>query len=332
LAYVIYTSGSTGNPKGVAVEHRSLTNFCNWHNRLFDFDSNSVSSQYASFSFDAFLMEVFPTLIIGARLEIIPNHCRLEMTQLTKFIVGKNVSHAFLPTPVYEELSGQGLMDGLANTKIFVGGDRLKSTGNSKIELYDCYGPTENTVITTLSVVGVDAGSIPTIGRPIDNTEVYILDKTLNLQPIGVLGEICTSGDGVARGYLNNLEMTKERFIENPFKKSSTLYKTGDLGRWLPNGSIEFIGRKDDQVKIRGYRIELGEIEHVLLKNPLIKDAVVLAIPDSNGEKSLVAYYTGTVKADVVAIRETLSSDLPGYMIPSQFISLDSMPLQPMVK
>nr|WP_278286571.1 condensation domain-containing protein [Zhouia spongiae] len=195
---------------------------------------------------------------------------------------------------------------------------------------YNAYGPTESSICATTYRLKerelIKSGTIP-IGKPIDNTEVYILDEAQSLVPIGVVGEICISGDGLARGYLNRPELTAAKFVDNPFNEGDRLYKTGDLGRWLPDGNIEFIGRKDSQVKIRGFRIELGEVEHVLQGNTHVISCVVDVTESSSGDKDLVAYFVGSDSITSQELREYMGSLLPSYMIPSYFVKLEELPL-----
>ncbi|WP_312573395.1 non-ribosomal peptide synthetase, partial [Clostridium sp.] len=196
-----------------------------------------------------------------------------------------------------------------------------------KINIINGYGPTENTTFSTCFHINKDYEESIPIGKPIANSTCYVLNKHGRLQPVGVYGELYVGGDGLARGYINNKELTKEKFIANPFIKGERVYKTGDLVRWLEDGNIEFLGRIDHQVKIRGFRIELGEIESQLLKNERIKEAVVIAKEDGGGNKYICAYIVGTVKFNVKDLREYLLKELPEYMIPSYFVQLETMPL-----
>ncbi|HEX3046094.1 MAG TPA: amino acid adenylation domain-containing protein [Bacillota bacterium] len=262
LAYIIYTSGSTGRPKGVMINHHSLQNLCNWHINYYQVNENDRSIKYARFGFDASVWEIFPYLIVGASLYIINETMKLDLKQLDEYLGRNKITICFLPTPICEQFMEHG---GGYLRKLLTGGDRLRKYIPRDYELVNNYGPTENTVVTTSFLVRESAENIP-IGKPICNTKVYIIDKHKKLQPLGVAGELCIAGVGLARGYLNNPELTDEKFITNPFDNEGRLYQTGDLARWAADGNIEFLRRMDHQVKIRGNRIETGEIENQLLK------------------------------------------------------------------
>ncbi|MHA7060181.1 non-ribosomal peptide synthetase [Aquimarina sp. M1] len=326
LAYVIYTSGSTGKPKGVMIEHKSLLNLCSWHIAEYDLDPSSRGSLYAGIGFDASVWEIYPYLVSGGSLYPISNQeIRYDVNLLTEFLREHKITHTYLPTKICEELIIQNIQ--LENTKILTGGEALKLPKDiNNHRIYNNYGPSENTVVTTSFDLNDRTGENIPIGRPIDNTQVYIISKNIELQPIGVVGEICISGDGLSRGYLNRPQLTEEKFITNPFSKEGRLYKTGDLGRWLPDGTIEFLGRKDDQIKIRGYRIELGEIESVILSQTKMKQVIVLA-KEIEGNTLLVAYYINDRKVNKQELRTTIGKELPEYMIPNYFIQLDELPL-----
>jgi bacitracin synthase 3 len=324
LAYIIYTSGSTGIPKGVEVEHRALLNLVDWHNRFYGVRSGDRAAQYASMSFDASVWEIFPYLAAGASLYIVPQELRLDMPALNGFYEHHRISLGFLPTQVCEQFMQE---ENTSLRALLTGGDKLKHFRKRKYRLYNNYGPTEYTVVSTSTEVTGDAVNIP-IGKPVDNTHVLILDPYLNLQPVGVSGEICVGGYGLARGYLNRAELTQERFIAHPFLKGERLYRSGDLGRYLPNGEIEYLGRMDHQVKIRGHRIELGEIESALLKQEGVREAVVVDRRDESGSAYLAAYVVATEgNPDITMLREQLTSQLPDYMIPSYFVALERLPL-----
>ncbi|MEM5622378.1 AMP-binding protein, partial [Bacillus thuringiensis] len=257
MAYIIYTSGSTGKPKGVVVEHQSVINLCFWHQEYFQVTEQDNSTQYAGFGFDASSWEILPYILKGATLHIIPHEIRLDMQRLNAYYEQNEISISFLPTPVCEqfiELENNSLR------VLLTGGDQLRKYKKNGYRLFNNYGPTENTVVTTTGEISKVETNIP-IGKPIANTKVYILDAQEHLQPIGVIGELCISGAGIARGYWQKEDLTKERFIANPYQQGEIMYRTGDMARWLPDGSIEFLGRNDHQAKVRGYRIELAEIE-----------------------------------------------------------------------
>ncbi|MFT5822225.1 MAG: amino acid adenylation domain-containing protein [Crocinitomix sp.] len=328
LCYTVYTSGSTGKPKGVMIEHRSLINLCTWKQEYLGMDNTSISTQFANVGFDALMVELFPILLAGGKLEIIPESKKMSIKKLLLFLQDKGITHSFIPTPVYHAIVSEGLQDLLKGMKIWVAGDRLKYGSIEGLELYNCYGPTEFTVCATASEMIDSENHFPVIGGPINNTNIFILNgDTDRLAPIGMSGEICIAGIGLARGYLDNPELTKEKFVPNPFKKGERLYRSGDLGRWTSDGNIEFIGRKDDQVKIRGYRIELGEIEHALLENKEIEEVIVLAKDNQDNEKELVAYITAEKAQNTIEIRDYLQESLPEFMLPAYFVQLDKLPL-----
>jgi amino acid adenylation domain-containing protein/non-ribosomal peptide synthase protein (TIGR01720 family) len=276
LAYIIYTSGTTGKPKGVIVEHGSLVNLCCWHNRYFNVMEPDRAAQYASIGFDASVWEIFPYLVKGVPLHIISNRVKYDIKAVNAYFERHHITIAFLPTPVCErfmELENRSLR------LLLTGGDKLHTSGKGNYDLYNNYGPTENTVVTTSCPVEPYVDNIP-IGKPIHNNQVYILNRDgMHLQPVGVPGELCIAGRSLARGYLNDTELTAEKFLPVSYRSyRSYIYRTGDLARWLPDGNIEFLGRIDSQVKIRGARIELGEIESQLLTHDGVKEAVVITV------------------------------------------------------
>ncbi|WP_281925889.1 amino acid adenylation domain-containing protein, partial [Flavobacterium collinsii] len=264
LAYVIYTSGSTGKPKGVMIEHTNVINLITSQINKFNIDSSDIVLQFSNFIFDASVEQIFIGLSSGSKLIFINKEKNLYTENLLDFIDNQKITHFHTTPSMLSTLSVRTDLQSLK--RIVVGGEicnkDLIVKWNKGYEFYNEYGPTETTVTSTLSFYDryiIDIKEIG-IGTPINNTQIYILDSQMSLLPIGVVGELCVSGAGVARGYLNQEELTREKFIENPFKEGDRIYKTGDLARWLPDGNLEFIGRKDNQVKIRGYRIELGEI------------------------------------------------------------------------
>jgi amino acid adenylation domain-containing protein len=308
LAYVIYTSGTTGKPKGVQIEHRGLLNLVFWHQREFAVSSHDRATQIAGFAFDACGWEMWPYLSAGASLYLPNDEIRRSPEKLKDWLESKAITISFLPTPLAEKFLVLDWSNNGALRILLTGGDKLNQypSVSHPFQVVNNYGPTENTVVTTSGIVPIkesvekygNTSIVPTIGRPIANTQVYVLDKYLQPVPMGVSGELYIAGDGLARGYLNNIDLTTERFISNPFVEVSfvgastkaRLYKTGDLVRYRPDGNIEFLGRLDEQVKIRGYRIELGEIESVLSQHPAVLQTVVTVREDVAGEKRLVAY------------------------------------------
>lgn len=324
LAYVIYTSGSTGKPKGVMIEHSSLVNLAYWHNQQFQITKKDRSTKYAGFGFDASVWEIFPPLIAGATIYVIEEEIRYDLKRLNAFMQEKGVTVSFLPTQVAEQFMQ---LENHCLKTLLVGGDRLQKVASQTYQIVNNYGPTENTVVTTSGIVKPDEPVM--IGKPISNHRVYVLDKNHEIQPVGVPGELCISGAGLARGYLNRDDLTREKFVPNPHEPGEKMYKTGDLVRWLPDGRLEFLGRLDDQVKIRGFRIELGEITQRLLEHPHIQDALVLVHSDENGENRLCAYFTAREGWTEESIRGHLAQELPEYMIPPHLIHLDDFPLTP---
>ncbi|MCK4261014.1 MAG: amino acid adenylation domain-containing protein, partial [Halanaerobiales bacterium] len=324
LAYVIYTSGSTGKPKGVMVEHKSLLNLTWWHIDYYSVTSLDQSTKYAGFSFDASVCEIFPYILKGATIHIIYDEIRLDMQKLNDYYEANNITISFLPTQICEQIM---LLNNQSLRILNTGGDKLKSYNPQRYRCINNYGPSEGTVASTCYEVTENLDNIP-IGKPISNTQVYILDKNNALQLMGVPGELCISGDNLARGYLNRPELTAEKFILNPFMQNGErIYRTGDLARWLPDGNIEFLGRIDHQVKIRGFRIELGEIENQLLKHDQVKETVVIERMDHNNYQYLCAYIVSDVELSVSELQAYLSKELPEYMIPSYFVRLDKIPL-----
>jgi amino acid adenylation domain-containing protein/thioester reductase-like protein len=318
LIYIIYTSGSSGKPKGTLIEHKSLVNLVMWHIKRFSITANDRCTKYANFSFDASVWEIFPYIVVGATIYIIPDEIKFDIYALNDFFIDNNITVSFLPTQVCEQFMN---LENSSLRLLLTGGDKLNSFIKRKYDLVNNYGPTENTVVSTSFLVNKNYNNIP-IGRPIANLKIYIFDKYNNLQPIGIPGELCISGDGLARGYLNNPELTRDKFIQNPFNSNEKIYKTGDLARWLSDGNIEFLGRIDQQIKIHGYRIELGEIESRLLNHRLIKEAVVINIADN-----LYAYVVPKGELKIAQIKKYLSTKLPKYMIPAYYIKCNKIPL-----
>jgi len=336
LAYVIYTSGSTGKPKGVMVEHKSISNTINWKMQKHSMGISDIVLPILSYTFDAFTSSLFITLNSGACIVILSNEDIRNPYVIVHNLKKNNVTHLVSTPAIYSTLLDNYEEDATLLLKaVTLGGDRIsedlvvKSKQKFKLaKIHNEYGPTENSVVTA-SKMDIKSGDSITIGKPISNTRIFILDKNNKIQPVGVAGELCVSGAGLARGYLNRPELTAEKFVENLFEPGMRMYRTGDLAKWLTDGNIEFLGRIDDQVKIRGYRIELGEIESQLLKHSDIKEAVVIAKEDENGSKYLCAYIAGEKKLVLGELREHLGKELPDYMIPAYFIQLEKLPLTP---
>ncbi|NOQ28301.1 MAG: amino acid adenylation domain-containing protein, partial [Bacteroidales bacterium] len=343
LAYIIYTSGTTGNPKGVMIENHSVVNRIMWMQNEYPIEPVDIIMQKTPYTFDVSVWELFWWSFKGASVFMLEPEGEKDPILIAKTIRDHkiNVMH-FVPSMLEAFLNlieAESKEYNLGSMKyVFSSGEALKSNqvngfynlfiDNIKTKLVNLYGPTEATVDVSVfeCLRGENYKSIP-IGRPIDNTQLYVLDKkSLNIQAIGVTGELMISGVGLARGYVNEEKLTAEKFIPHPFKEGERLYRTGDLARWLPDGNIEFLGRIDHQIKIRGFRIELGEIESVLLKHENIKECVVIAI-EENGDKFLCAYHAIKEDFNEEEIRKYLSSSLPDYMIPSYFVVLEEIPL-----
>ncbi len=332
LAYIIYTSGSTGKPKGVMVEHRGIANLQIFFRESFGINQTDRIIQFASSSFDASVWETFMALLAGATLYLAPMKAINNYLKFEEFINNNEITIATLPPTYLANLNPDKVT---SLKRLITAGSatnfELLNKWGEKLQYVNAYGPTETTICTTVwqnTEEEITSSSIP-IGKPINNTRVFILDGNSKLLPIGIAGELCVSGDILARGYLNKAKLTAEKFVENPYEPGERMYRTGDLARWLPDGNIEFLGRIDHQVKIRGFRIELGEIEGELIKHPFIKDALVLDKEDVSGGKYLCAYIENEQELAIADIREYLAKKLPDYMIPSTFVQLGKMPLTP---
>jgi amino acid adenylation domain-containing protein/non-ribosomal peptide synthase protein (TIGR01720 family) len=324
LAYVIYTSGTTGKPKGVMLEQRGVINLTNWFKQELGINGNENILQFASIAFDAFSWELNMTLLLGNTFYIPEKDVITSPDLFNDYIKTNQITTVTLPPFVAAELDAD---NGLQ--KVIVAGSEVKMNQIShllkKMKVINAYGPTEDTVCTTFYPISDESkGSIP-IGRPISNHRVVILDEDHKLVPAGVEGELCISGAGIARGYLNNKSLTRKKFIENPYRNNETLYKTGDVARWKPDGNIEYLGRMDHQVKIRGFRIEMSEIEQQMLDISFISQ-VAIADKEINGMKYICAYFVSEHEISVADLRERLRKTLPNYMIPSYFIRLESLP------
>ncbi|MCW1238452.1 amino acid adenylation domain-containing protein [Bacillus pretiosus] len=326
LAYVIYTSGTTGNPKGVAIEHKGIINLTNTFQRDLRINNGKKILQFASISFDAFAWELYMSILFGAELHITTEEVIMNPIKLSQYIKDKEINILTVPPFIASELN---FNESKVEMIITAGSEAKKNMVcklSEKSRYINAYGPTEYTICATMWEYKNEEDTTVPIGKPIRNTKVYIVDKYHKLLPIGVAGELCISGDGIARGYLNNQNLMNEKFVENPFELGKKMYKTGDLARWLPDGNIEFLGRIDHQVKIRGFRIELKEIENRLLEIEGVKEVIVLDKGD-NENKYLCAYYVSEKNYNVNELRERLKQYLPDYMIPSYFVVLSEMPL-----
>ncbi len=338
LAYVIYTSGSTGLPKGVMVEQCSVVNLVSAMARATRLSAHDVMLAVTTLSFDIAALELYLPLISGARIVLASHATAVDAEALSQFIDHHAVTMMQATPATWRLLLNHG-WKGRAELRALCGGEALPADLSRRLvahvgTLWNVYGPTETTIWSTMTRVdGLHIAAIASIGRPIANTRIYILDSDRQPVPIGVVGEIHIGGIGVARGYLNRPDQTAERFLSDPFgaNPAARLFKTGDLGRWRADGNIEFFGRTDFQVKIRGFRIELGEIEAQLAACRGVRQAVLLAREDRAGEKRLVAYLTtaGNIELSASQLRTELSTTLPDYMLPVAFVFLETLPLTP---
>ena len=343
LAYVIYTSGSTGRPKGTSIEHRSVVRLVKSTNYV-ELGPQEVFLQFAPISFDASTLEIWGSLLNGAKLVVCPAGL-LSLQELGRVIEERGVTTLWLTAALFHQMVDTQIESLRGVRQLLAGGETLSASHVRRMlevigggRLINGYGPTENTTFTCCHVMraGTRIEHTVPIGRPISNTWVYVLDRHRQPVPVGVYGELYIGGDGLAREYLHQPELTAEKFVPDPFSTTpgARLYRSGDLVRYLPEGNIEFLGRIDNQVKIRGYRIELGEIEAALSQHPAIREVAVLAREDTPGEKRLVAYVVAeNAPADLVdELRAQLCASLPDYMVPSAFVTLDALPLTPVGK
>jgi amino acid adenylation domain-containing protein/non-ribosomal peptide synthase protein (TIGR01720 family) len=334
LAYVIYTSGSTGSPKGVQIHHRAVVNFlCSMLEEPgLGPDDNLLA--VTSLSFDIAALEIFLPLICGAKLEVISRELAAQGLLLKERLIASQAT-VMQGTPATWRLLTAAGLDGLEGLQRWCGGEALSrelanQLSNDRAVVWNLYGPTETTIWSGLWRVTGGGGSV-LIGRPIANTQFYVLDEQFRLVPIGVLGELYIGGDGVGRGYMKRPELTAERFVPDPFGKGTRLYRTGDVVRWRSEGELEYVERRDQQVKVRGYRIELGEIEAVLNEYPSVKMSMAAVKEDEAGNKRLVAYIVEEPGNEVSAreLRENIRAKLPEYMVPTQLMKIKALPLTP---
>ncbi|MGE5630186.1 MAG: non-ribosomal peptide synthetase, partial [Caulobacteraceae bacterium] len=334
LAYIIYTSGTTGKPKGVAVTQKNVVRLVKNTNYI-EFKEEDRILQTGSIAFDASTLEIWGALLNGIKLYLTSKDVILNGERLGEFLSTNKITVIWLTSPLFNKLCEENprIFKGLRY--LLVGGDIVSPKNVSLVRkcapgltVVNGYGPTENTTFSTCYVIKeeFDENKAIPIGRPIANSTAYILDKYNNAVPVGVYGELCVGGDGLARGYLNNEELTAAKFVDNPYEPGQRMYRTGDLVRWLTDGNIEFLGRIDHQVKIRGFRIEPGEIESSLLKLDGVKEALVI-VRGEETNKYLCAYLVSKAEYSAGKLREELKKSLPDYMIPSYFITLPEMPL-----
>ncbi|WP_152381478.1 non-ribosomal peptide synthetase [Paenibacillus brasilensis] len=332
LAYVIYTSGTTGKPKGVMLEHRGICNLKRYFLETLQLSQNDRIVQFASISFDASIWEIVSSLFLGATLYIPTQAEILDYRLFEQFISKHGITTATLP-PSYVIYLDPNQVPSLQRlvTAGSASSDELVNKWKDSVVYFNAYGPTEDSICSTTWEYTTSATNekIIPIGRPIHNHRAYIMDKSYTLLPVGVAGELCIAGVGLARGYLNRPDLTVQKFVKNPLVPEERMYKTGDLARWLPDGSIEYVGRIDNQVKIRGYRIELGEVEAALVRMESIQEAVVVPIEGGDGSKQLCAYLVAVQSVPAAQLKEVLAQELPPYMIPSFFVFIEKMPLTP---
>ena len=340
-AYVIYTSGSTGTPKGVVNVHSGLLNRLQWMQDAYRLTDVDRVLQKTPFTFDVSVWELLWPLISGACLVVARPGGHRDGAYLVQLIKSQQITTLHFVPSMLEVFLRESEVDRCAALRqVICSGEALsyelqqRFFDRSSAALHNLYGPTEASIDVTAWECRRDSDrSVVPIGRPIANTQIYILDPHLNPVPISVVGELHIGGIGLARGYLNRRELTAKKFVANPFsdQPGARLYKTGDLARYLPDGNIEFLGRIDNQVKIRGFRIELGEIEFVLAQHPAIQQAVLIAREDAPDDTRLVAYMVATAgsKPSANDLRSFLQHKLPDYMVPSAFVFLDSLPLTP---
>ncbi len=337
LAYVVYTSGSTGRPKGVQITHDSLLNLVYWHQKAFEITVADRATQITSPAFDATGWELWPYLTKGASVHLVDEDIRVSPVLLRDWLLDSKITVSFLPTALAESVIALPWPETTPLRILLTGADTLRHYPSAALPfaLINNYGPSESTVVATSGRIFPDSHAhvAPPIGRPIANTQIYILDEQLQQVSIGKIGELYIGGSGLASGYLHRPELTSERFIINPFstQNGSRLYKTGDLASYRPDGQLLFMGRSDDQIKIRGFRIEPDEITSVMNRQSSIQTSLVVAREDTPGEKRLVAYLILAEDEDLTVdtLREALREQLPDYMIPSAFVVLDALPITP---
>ena len=339
-AYVIYTSGSTGRPKGCLLEQRGIINRIVWMWEHYGFDAEDIILQKTAFTFDVSVWEIFMPLCRGARMVLCRKEDARSPERILSLIVREQVTCLhFVPGMLNAFIASVSDQTDISLSlkslrKVFTSGEALPLEtirlwyNKVNVPVHNLYGPTEASVDVTYYATSSQDSKIP-IGRPIWNTQIYIVDRTGLPVPIGVRGEICIGGTGLARGYLNKTELTRDKFVANPFREGTRMYKTGDLGRWLPDGNVEFLGRIDDQVKIHGYRIEPGDVECALQRHQDVDAAIVAVKTDNSGEKNLVAYVVSTTALDVAALRSFIGKLLPAYMQPGYYVRIEKLPLGP---
>jgi amino acid adenylation domain-containing protein len=327
-AYVMYSSGSTGRPKGALVSHRSLVNLIKWHASTYRTDAGQRTSQFSTNAFGTAIWEIWPTLTHGASLHIVPGEARLSISRLGEWMTANRIVIAFLPALVAMAVMTD-MRPGVSLKALLTGSDRLQALGAQDVgfSVVNHYGATEATIVSTWTEVNSDDNPMP-IGRPIHNTQAYVLDAVLNPCAIGVPGELFIGGAALAHGYLNRPDMTAERFIPNPYGAGERIFRTGDRVKWRADGRLEYLGRVGEQLKIRGCRVEPGEVESALREHPAVREAVIGACGDKHGQKQIVAYVVPRHEEIPVAdLRSHVSAKLPDYMVPAVFVPMYELPL-----
>ena len=328
LFILLYTSGSTGVPKGCQLTHANLVAFCHWYHQMFDLKEGCKVAAYASYGFDANMMDTYPALTSGATVYIVPEELRLDLIALNEYFEQNGITHSFMTTQVCYQFATS--VENHSLHYLSTGGEKLASiTPPQGIKFFNLYGPTESTVFITYYLVDKKMKEIP-IGKAPKNIRLYIVDPQGHRLPVGAAGELWVAGSQVSRGYLNRPEKTAEVFIPNPFTsegKYNRVYRTGDIVRYLPSGDIQFVGRRDGQVKIRGFRIELKEVESVIREFPSIKDATVQAFDDEGGGKFIAAYIVSDETIDIDALNNFIMDQKPPYMVPAVTMQIDAIPL-----
>ncbi|MBA3469565.1 MAG: amino acid adenylation domain-containing protein [Herpetosiphonaceae bacterium] len=342
-AYVIYTSGSTGKPKGVQITHGNLQHLLDWHLQAFPLAASDRTTQIAGIAFDACTWEIWPALVAGASIQIVPDLVRSAPTELQDWLVRQQITCTFLPTPLADRVVRLPWPASAALHTLLTGGEQLLQAPPPGLPftLINNYGPTETTVVATSGPVPAGSLEVPSIGWPVRGSQLYVLDARLRPVAAGVAGEIYIGGGGVGRGYLEQAALTAERFLPNPFSQrpegtpgprpGARMYRSGDQGRLRPDGSVEYIGRLDQQVKVRGFRIELGEIEAVLKRQPGVAAVAVILEQSSQEDKRLLGYVVPNPAAllEESHLRAGLATSLPEYMVPNRIMVLEDLPLTP---
>ena len=330
LFILLYTSGSTGVPKGCQLTHGNLVTFCHWYQRFYDLKPEHNVAAYASYGFDACMMDMYPALTCGATVHIVPEELRLDLIALNEYFEQNHITHSFMTTQVGYQFASN--IENHSLKFLSTGGEKLASlTPPQGFSFYNVYGPTECTIFTTTYLVNQKMKEIP-IGKPLDNMRLYVVDPQGHRLPVGAAGELWISGPQVSRGYLNRPEKTAEVYIPNPFTdeaKYARVYRSGDIVRYLPSGDIQFVGRRDGQVKIRGFRIELKEVEAIIREFPGIKDATVQAFDEEGGAggKFIAAYIVSDQQIDIEALNNFILDEKPPYMVPAVTMQIDAIPL-----